>query len=158
MVSKTDYDNYLARKAAQLIRENFAERGVTNFLVVKTGQKWSRTLGHIKTLEDKEYGSMIEINPLLFDLDVPEYVLDYVIMHELTHYFQGFGSNHEKTHKHPHRGGVVEKELERLGWEEIQKKADVWLKDGWAKILQKNGLSPYKKTRKKRIKFWQSFF
>ena len=41
----------------------------------------------IKTLENREYGSLIEINPFLFDLDVPEYVLDYVIMHELTHYF-----------------------------------------------------------------------
>jgi len=157
MPSKEDYNNYLAKKTASLIRENFSERGVTNLLVVKTGGKWKRTLGHIKTLENREYGSLIEINPFLFDLEVPEYVLDYVIMHELTHYFQGFASNHEKKHKHPHRGGIVEKELERLGWKEIQEKSDIWIKANWTKILSKNGVDPMAKRmprRKKIFKFW----
>ncbi|MFA6269261.1 MAG: hypothetical protein WC652_05565, partial [archaeon] len=85
MVTNTDYDRYLATKAAALIRENFPERGVINFLVVKWGGKWRRTLGHIKPLENSEYGSEIEINSLLKSLQVPEYVLDYVLMHELTH-------------------------------------------------------------------------
>ena len=44
MPSKQDYNNYLAKKTASLIRENFADRGVTNLLVVKTGRKWKRTL------------------------------------------------------------------------------------------------------------------
>jgi len=152
MVLQTDYDQYLARKTACLIRENFAQRGVTNLLVIKWGGKWKRTLGHIKPLnKDKEYGSLIEINKLLQDPDVPEFVLDYVLMHELTHYFQGFGSNHEKKGTHPHRGGLVDKELERLGWKEIMEKSDKWLKESWCKILVKNQLSPYRKRRKSRI-------
>jgi hypothetical protein len=149
MPTKQDYDSFLAKRTAELIRENFAQKGVTNFLVVKTGRKWKRTLGHIKTLENKEYGSLIEINPLLLDLDVPEYVLDYVIMHELTHYFQGFCSNHEKKHRHPHKGRVVEKELARRGWEELTVKADKWIKAEWDKILLKNGINPTV-TKKKR--------
>jgi len=157
MVSKQDYNNYLAKKTAELIRENFANKEVTNLLVVKLGKRWKRTLGHIKTLKEREYGSLIEINPLLFDPEVPEYVLDYVIMHELTHYFQGFGSNHEKKHKHPHRGKVVEKELARLGWEEIYKKADKWLKENWAKILHKNGLNPAVKRKRRRHNKWLFF-
>ena len=153
MPSKQDYNNYLAKKTASLIRENFAERGVTNFLVVQTGRKWKRTLGHIKTLKSNDYGSTIEINPMLFDLDVPEYVLDYVIMHELTHYFQGFASNHEKKHKHPHRGGIVEKELARLGWEEIQKNSDKWIKENWDTLLKKNGVDATvrRKSRRKKL-------
>ena len=156
MPAKQDYDNYLAKRTASLIRENFAEKGVTNFLAVKTGKKWKRTLGHIKTLENREYGSMIEINPMLFDLDVPEYVLDYVIMHELTHYFQGFASNHEKKHKHPHRGGIVEKELERLGWKEIQEKSDKWIKEKWTEILKKNGVNTtiIRRRRKRLFRLW----
>ncbi len=142
MPSRTDYDNFLAKKTAELIRENFSEKGITNFLAVQTGKKWKRTLGHIKTLENKEYGSLIEINPLLFDSDVPQYVLDYVIMHELMHYFQGFASNHEKKHKHPHKGGIVEKELARLGWKEIQEKSDAWIKKNWDSILIKNNIDP----------------
>ncbi|HNV01213.1 MAG TPA: hypothetical protein PKK60_02180 [archaeon] len=165
MVSTTDYDHYLAKKAASLIRENFQERGVTNLLVVKWGGKWSRKLGHIKPLKnnkncDTEFGSIIEINSLLKDIEVPEYVLDYVLMHELTHYFQGFGSNHERKAKHPHRGGIVDKEIERLGWGEIMENSEKWLKENWPKILEKNGKSIYVKPRKfrqKRIKLIKFF-
>ncbi|MFA5126020.1 MAG: hypothetical protein WC462_03385 [archaeon] len=137
MVSNQDYDKYLANKAASLIRENFPERGVTNFLVIKWGCKWSRVLGRIKPLENKEYGSIIEINSLLKQIEVPEYVLDYILMHELTHYFQGFGSNHERKHKHPHKGHIVEKELARHGWDEITKKSEKWIKENWKNILMK---------------------
>jgi len=151
MPSKAEYDQYLARKTAQLIRENFSERGVINLLVVKTGKRARRTLGHIKTLNDREYGSTIEINPILFDPDVPEFVLDYVIMHELTHYFQGFGSNHEKKGTHPHRGGLVDKELERLGWGEIMDKSEKWLKESWPSVLTKNGMMRRARPRVRKI-------
>lgn len=138
MVTNTDYDKYLASKAAALIRENFPERGVTNLLIVKWGSKKSkRVLGHIKSVQSTDFGSIIEINPMLKDLSVPEYVLDYVLMHELTHYFQGFGSNHERKHKHPHRGGIVEKELARHGWDEITEKSENWIKCNWKNVLQK---------------------
>jgi len=138
MVTQQDYDKYLASRAAALIRENFPDRGVTNLLVVKWSSKKSkRVLGHIKTLKDAQFGSIIEINPALKSLSVPEYVLDYVLMHELTHYFQGFGSNHARKHKHPHKGGVVEKELARHGWKEITEKSEKWIKQNWKNILAK---------------------
>ncbi len=158
MVSKQAYDSFLAQKTADLLRENFPEKEITNLLVVKTGRNCKRKLGHIKTLKNADYGSIIEINPLLFDPEVPKYVLDYVIMHELIHYFQGFGSNHEKKFKHPHRGRVIEKELARRGWEEIQEKSDSWLKENWTIILNKNDLNkPRKKTIKKKKGFWKIF-
>lgn len=155
-MNKEDYDNYLAKKTAQLIRENFSDKGVTNLLMVKTGKRCKRKLGHIKSIRGIETDSLIEINPLLFDLEVPEYVLDYVIMHELMHYFQGFCSNHEKKHKFPHKGGIVEKEMANLGWKEIQEKSDKWIKENWGRILLKNDINPLIKRRKKRIK-WRFF-
>ena len=163
MVSSSDYDQYLARRAASLIRENFGERGVTNLLVVKWGKRWNRTLGHIKTLENKDFGSEIEINSLFKNPDVPEYVLDYVLMHELVHYFQGFGSNHEKKSKHPHKGGVVDKELDRLGWKEIREKGEAWIKANWRDTLVKYGAvkRPRKVkvlTPKKFIMSWKRLF
>jgi hypothetical protein len=136
MVTSVDYDKYLAAKAAALIRENFGERGVTNLLIVRWGKRASKNvLGHIKPVESKDFGSIIEINPLLKSLEVPEYVLEYVLMHELTHYFQGFGSNHTRKHKHPHRGGIVEKEMARHGWREITEKAEKWIKENWKNTL-----------------------
>ena len=156
MNRKEDYNNFLARKTAQLIRENFSEKGVTNLLMVKTGKRWKRTLGHIKSVPGETTDSLIKINPLLFDLEVPEYVLDYVIMHELMHYFQGFCSNHARTQKHPHKGGVVEKELANLGWKEIQEKSDKWIKENWDKILLKNDIDPRVKRKKRKIR-WKFF-
>ena len=157
MPSASDYDSYLAARAAALIRENFSERGVTNLLVVQWGGNWRTTLGHIKPLEkNTSYGSVIELNSLLKSVEVPEYVVDAVLMHELTHYFQGFGSNHERKHRHPHKGGVVDKELARLGWEEIQQKSDKWLKENWKHIIMQAGLKRRapNKIRKQRKFFW----
>ncbi|MCX6801183.1 MAG: DUF45 domain-containing protein [Candidatus Diapherotrites archaeon] len=131
MVSSADYDSYLARKVAALVRENFPEKAVTNLFVIRWGRKSKSVLGKIKPLKDKEYGSIIEINSRLKSVDVPEYVLDYVLMHELVHYFQGFGSNHAQKSKYPHKGKVVEKELERLGWGEVMGRAERWIKENW---------------------------
>ncbi len=142
MVSKEDYEKYLSSRVASLVRENFPEKGVTNLLTVQWGPKSKRMLGSIKTLNgeghnEADYASLIQINSFLKSTEIPEYVLDYVIMHELTHYFQGFGSNHKKKNKYPHRGKIVEKELERRGWGEITIKSEKWLKENWKNIIAK---------------------
>ena len=152
MVSNTAYDKFLSSKAASLIRENFPERGVTNLLVVKWGKRWRNTLGHIKPLENAEFGSVIEINSLMKSTEVPEFVLDSVIMHELVHYFQGFGSNHEKKSRHPHKGGVVDKELARLGWAELAGKSDAWIKANWHAMVAREMGS--KKRRLRLLRPW----
>lgn len=137
MPSQNDYDSYLTRKAAELVRENFAERGITNLFLVKWGGKWKRTLGKIKPVKNEEYGSVMEINSRFKSVEIPEYVLDYVLMHELVHYFQGFGSNHARKSKYPHKGKVVEKELKRLGWGEVTARAEKWIKENWQSVLAK---------------------
>ncbi len=150
MPTNSDYDKYLTSKAASLIRENFPERGVTNLLVVKWGRRWRNTLGHIKPLESKDFGSVIEINSLMKSTEVPEFVIDAVLMHELVHYFQGFGSNHEQKSKHPHKGGVVDKELARLGWGELITQSDKWIKENWHPLVQRELGQKTRIIRKKR--------
>jgi hypothetical protein len=150
MVSNNDYNKYLSSRAASLIRENFQDRDITNLLVVKWGKRWRNTLGHIKPLENTEFGSLIEINSLMKSTEIPEFVLDSVLMHELVHYFQGFGSNHERKSKHPHKGGVVDKELARLGWTEITGKSDAWIKANWHAMVTRE-MGP-KKRRARSIK------
>lgn len=152
MVSNTAYDKYLSSKAASLIRENFPERGVTNLLVVRWGKRWRNTLGHIKPLENAEFGSVIEINSFMKATEVPDFVLDSVLMHELVHYFQGFGSNHERKSRHPHKGGVVDKELNRLGWTELANKSDAWIKANWHAMVARE-LGP-KKRRLRILRPW----
>ena len=38
-----------------------------------------------------------------------------LIAHELTHYAHGFGSHHPRRYRHPHRGNVVQRELNKRG-------------------------------------------
>ena len=73
--------------------------------------KWKNKFGHITTTKDKK--SEIVINKLFKDLQVPEDVIKLTIAHEIVHYSHGFHSHLPRLHKHPHKGGVVEKDLKK---------------------------------------------
>ena len=134
MVTKIDYDKYLASKTAALIRENFSERGITNILIVRWSNKKSkRILGHIKPVNDTEFGSIIEINPLLKDLSVPEYVLDYVLMQTTTTFKDWFKP--QTKHKTPPQRRIVEEELAGMGGK-ITQKSEKWIKN-WKNLVAK---------------------
>ncbi|MDO8624689.1 MAG: hypothetical protein Q7R47_01295, partial [Candidatus Diapherotrites archaeon] len=117
-------------------REHFKGREITNLLVVRWAKRpWKTKLGHIKPLQKNvEYGSLIEINPLLGDIRVPSYVLDVTLLHELMHYFHGFGSNRPRHHRHAHRGGHLQREFAAFGWTELLQKQEVWLKANWVQV------------------------
>ncbi|MBU1204167.1 MAG: hypothetical protein KKG60_03820 [Nanoarchaeota archaeon] len=75
--------------------------------------KWKNKFGHIiKRGENTE----IAINSLFTHPMVPEYIIDTTLAHELTHYMHGFGSPLKRQHKHPHKGGIVTKELLHRGF------------------------------------------
>ena len=132
-------DSILTRRTAQLIRENFSHETVSNLLVVRFGKKWRTKLGHIKPMrKDAEFGSLIEINPLLVRPGVPEFVLDATLLHELIHYFDGFGSNKQRKYRHPHKGGVVDREMALRGFGEILKKQKKWLDENWQSLCAEN--------------------
>jgi len=73
----------------------------------------------------------IQVNGLFAHPDVPEYVVDATIAHELAHYVHGYGSGLRKLHSHPHRGGVVDAEMRRRGCFFLEEKASVWREEQW---------------------------
>jgi hypothetical protein len=73
----------------------------------------------------------ILINRLFSHEEVPEYVVDATIVHELAHYVHGYGSGLAKLHSHPHRGGVIDKELRERGCFFIEMEAAAWRRDMW---------------------------
>ncbi len=140
-LEKSVEDEMLARKAANLLRENFPGKEISNLLIVKWGKKWKSKLAHIKAIDDYgEYGTLIEVNELMKDASVPAWMIDVTLLHELVHYFHGFGSNHPQKFRNPHKGGVVDSEIERFGFGELLKKQDKWLKENWTQLLEKNSL------------------
>lgn len=75
--------------------------------------------------------SIILANQLFADPYVPTYVVDATLAHELAHYAHGFGSGLPRLYPDPHRGGVVDKELEKRGLGELTLKAEQWRKACW---------------------------
>jgi hypothetical protein len=73
----------------------------------------------------------ILINRLFAHPNVPEYVVDATIAHELAHYVHGYGSGLRKLHAHPHRGGVVDKEMEKRGCFFLEERAGDWRRNCW---------------------------
>ena len=124
-------DKFLLERLEQIWLLLFNEIPKLNNVVIKFKGKSKNKFGHIKkTGEDTE----IAINSLFkFDM-IPEYIIDLTIAHELSHYAHGFNSPLKKKYKHPHKGGIVTKELKIRGFDKMLKKEKMWFKYEWPKI------------------------
>jgi hypothetical protein len=94
----------------------------------------------------------ILINRLFAHPDVPEYVIDATICHELAHYVHGYGSGLKKRYAHPHRGGVVDKEMRARGCWHLEEDALKWRQSAWKEYYegQAADATARKKEREKR--------
>ncbi len=97
--------------------------------------KWR--LGSIGFDRNDGHTTIIRVNRLFQDLEVPEYVIRATVVHEMTHYAHGFGSPHERRQKHPHSGGVIRKEFAERGLVDLYFQQKRWLKEHWLLILKK---------------------
>ena len=91
--------------------------------------KWRNKFGHIKILKDKS--SEIAVNSLFQNELIPEYIIDITLAHELTHYSHGFNSPLPKKYKHPHKGGIVNRELTKRGFEKMVILEKDFIKNKW---------------------------
>lgn len=106
-----------------------------NDVHIRYGRKAKRRLGSISLDPRDRKSSIITINPLYQDMEVPEYVVVATIVHEMTHYAHGFNSPLEQKQKHPHSGGVIRKEFAERGLEEMYIQQQKWLKESWVPIV-----------------------
>ena len=145
-------DTWLAKRMYRMWEDHFADVPRRNFVLIKFGRsssrqlgsiKWARKSTRIKSLMKKsdlrEYHSnqddkritVITITKKFMNADIPEFVIDATIAHELVHYVHGFSSPLKQTFRYPHQGGIVRKELESRGLGKMQKKARIWLRENW---------------------------
>jgi hypothetical protein len=102
----------------------------------------------------------ILINRLFAHPDVPEYVIDATICHELAHYVHGYGSGLKKRYAHPHRGGVVDKEMQARGCWHLEEQAGTWRRDCWKDFYEAEAgdATARKREREKRDQTrWEMF-
>jgi hypothetical protein len=143
---------WLESKLNEIWKDYFSDIDPINPVKIKYGRRAKCRLGSIKLLRDQT--SLISINSLLKDCNIPEFIVSVTIAHELVHYGHGFSSLHKRKYKKPHQGGVVTNELIKrgLGHELTQQKN--WLKDNWINYLKKNYpdlLVARKRKRRKKL-------
>lgn len=109
---------------------------------------WRNKFGHIKKTKK---GTEIAINTLFKDQRVPEDIVKLTMAHEIVHYMHGFHSHLPKQFEHPHKGGIVNKELIKRGFGYALKNEKEWFRKEWPIIFKE--LCPDKVERKRRSLF-----
>lgn len=153
-------DNWLDQRLSLLFKNHFSDIVPTNKIVIKFGRRSRTRLGSIgmtgwqsknRAVDYKgrgEHGVTVITLTSYFRLDaVPEEIIDATIAHELVHYVHGFHSPRPQIYAHPHRGRVVEIELERRGLLELTKQQQKWLVKNWRSVVGK----PTKRSIRRRF-------
>jgi hypothetical protein len=121
-------DAWLAERVHLLRQMHFADVPQGYPIVTRFGTRARYRFGSIAARNGQ---TIILVNRLFADPYVPTFVVDGTLAHELAHYAHGFGSGLPRLHRDAHRGGVVDKELERRGLGEVNARAEQWRKAYW---------------------------
>lgn len=129
--------NWLKLRLEHIWRTYFPDIAIANNVFVKFGQKATTRLGSIKYGRRRENpNTIITINGHFKNPEIPEFVVDGVLAHELTHYAHGFCSPHEQAFRHPHKNSVVKNEMISRGLQDLLKLEKKWIKNNWVKFLK----------------------
>lgn len=107
----------------------------TNDVRIIYGKRSKRRLGSISLDPSDNTTSVITMNAIFRREDIPEFVVEATIFHELTHYAHGFNSPMDKAQAHPHAGGVMRREFAERGLLDLYLQQKRWLKEHWRDIL-----------------------
>lgn len=129
-------DLFLAEKLNQIWSMLFPEVERKNNIIIRFKGRWKNKFGHIRLLRNKD--TEIAINSYFKNPEIPEYIIDITIAHELVHYMHGFNSPLEKRFKHPHKGNIVNRELVKRGFASMLKNEKNFIKDEWPRFISKN--------------------
>lgn len=130
-------NNFLINRMNEIWQECFSDQVISSQIRIKFGRRARKRLGSIRESiqNDQIYETLILINGHFKNLEVPDFVIDATIAHELCHYVHGFGSASPQKHQYPHRGGVIEKEMESRGLTELIQKEKDWLNKNWFRYI-----------------------
>lgn len=129
-------DNAWLQSILDKIWDNyFPEVLQENDVRIEFGRRTKRRLGSISLDPTNHHTSVITMNGLFRREDIPEFVVEATIFHELTHYAHGFNSPLAQAQAHPHAGGVMRREFAERGMLELYQVQKKWLKEHWHEIL-----------------------
>jgi hypothetical protein len=141
-------DQWLREALDDVWARHFADTPHVNRVQVSFAGPWKSRLGLI-TMAENQLTTYIQINSLLRYPEVPGFVLTITVAHEMVHYVHGFGSPLPQRFKHPHRGGIVKRELVRRGLAEEYDRYDEWVYSHWYDFYERqSGLAPTEEDEK----------
>ena len=148
-------EEWLNEQLQYLLSRYFSNIKVSNPIEIKWGKEAKYRFGSIRLLkprglrvlrgfrsirrikEDQPTKSIIIITSMFRNEAIPAGIVHYTICHELCHYAHGFSSTNRQMFRHPHHGGVVNKELTERGAGELIREFKKWLKEYRREILAK---------------------
>jgi hypothetical protein len=141
-------NNWLKNRFNYIYQQYFCDVEIINNIIIRFGRPTKTRLGSIKqSSKNKKSNSIITINGHFRDPDIPSYVIDAVIAHELTHYTHGFCSPYKQTYCKPHQGGIVDHDLKKRGLADILRSEKYWIKNNWNQYIDQK--HPYKNRKRK---------
>src|SRR5690348_3856205 len=111
-------DTWLVEHLKHVWLQYFHDVPIVNPVEIAWSRPWKTRLGLI-TLREPSGTTYIGLNGLLAHADVPVLITTVTIAHELVHYSHGFGSPLPRLYRHPHQGGIVDRDLHRRGLSQL---------------------------------------
>lgn len=146
-------NSWLKKELEYLLKTYFNDIVITNPIEIKFGREAKFRFGSIRLVKPRGIKSLkllmslkslkntqpqksiITITSMFASEAIPVDVVRYTISHELCHYAHGFSSSNKQLFKHPHHGGVVNRELDKRGAHHLTVEFKKWLKQYKKKIL-----------------------
>ena len=129
-------DEFLQQKLEIMWKNYFSDVPKSNRIRIHFGRKALRRLGSIRQRKHRVFNdTLILINGHFRDPEIPEFVIDATIAHELCHYTHGFASPLPQLSRYPHRGGHVDRELKDRGLTALIDREEDWLDLNWKKYI-----------------------
>ena len=128
-------NSWLEERLRMIWGRYFTDVEQGNEVTIAFGRKAHARLGSIFREPSGKKQSIITITGYFRDRNVPDFVVDTVIAHELAHYAHGFSSPHPQLYNHPHEGGVITKELGTRGMGEALRLQRKWLRLHWRNFV-----------------------
>lgn len=148
-------DKWLFEKLDEVWDNYFLDVPQDNDVRIVWGRRARTRLGSIKAGEKRgdHRETIITINSLFRDENIPEYVITGTIAHEMAHYAHGFHSPLEQKFATPHAGGIIHKEMDARGLGALHKKQKKWLKENWKEYIEAH-MKPVKLRRRRVVIRW----
>lgn len=132
---------FLHQRLKSIWATYFSDMPMLNNVVIMFGPRAKKRLGSIRKVyhnDNDKYDTQILINGHFKDPEIPQDVIDATIAHELVHYSHGFSSPLPKLSRFPHKGDVVDKDMEKRGLGDLMVSEYIWLDNNWIDYLKRS--------------------